>query len=239
MSIRSYLAMMSSDNKIYDVLRQMAANFDFKPDERINEGTMASLVNASRTPVREAMNRLVAEGFLTFQPGRGFFCRSLSPDKILELYEARVAIECETVRLVCKKASDSEIADFSRYLDAIEPEYSTCVDVKKLLQLDEEFHLRIAMLAQSNELKNQLKNLNDRIRYIRQIDLKTMRSEVPIVKTMFGAMTAHRIIFDALEIRDAEAAVTAMRGHIERRQAEATQAVQIAYAQLYVPDGGQ
>ncbi len=236
--MHSYFTQMNSETQIYDTLRQMAANFDFKPEERINEGAMATLVNASRTPVREAMNRLVAEGFLTFQPGRGFFCRSLSPDKILELYEARVAIECEAVRLACKKATDSQLADFAHYLDITEPDYSTCLDIEKLLQMDEDFHLRIVTLAQNKELKRQLKNLNDRIRYIRIIDLKTMRGNVPIVKSHLGAMTAHRTIFDSLKKRDSDAAVFAMRGHIERRQAEITQAVQIAYAQLYVPNGG-
>ncbi len=104
--------------------------------------------------------------------------------------------------------------------------------------MDEDFHLRIVKLAQNNELKTLINNLNDRIRYIRLIDLKTMRSEMPIAKGPFAAMTAHRTIFEALEIRDEQAAITAMRGHIERRQAEATQAVQIAFAQLYVPNGG-
>ena len=83
----------SSVDRVYDRLRQMAADFEFKPDERINESALSTKLGASRTPLREALNRLVAEGFLTFQARRGFFCRPLSPSQILSLYEARIAVE--------------------------------------------------------------------------------------------------------------------------------------------------
>ncbi|MFV2034404.1 MAG: GntR family transcriptional regulator [Halocynthiibacter sp.] len=82
----------STVDRTTDRLRQMAANFEIKPDARIKEGEMALHLGVSRTPLREALNRLVAEGFLTFRSGQGFFCRSLTPERILDLYEARTAI---------------------------------------------------------------------------------------------------------------------------------------------------
>ena len=75
----------SNVDRLYDTLRRMASDFAFKPDARINESALATQLDASRTPIREALNRLVAEGFLTFQSGRGFFCRSLSPKVVLDL----------------------------------------------------------------------------------------------------------------------------------------------------------
>ncbi|MHA1158900.1 MAG: GntR family transcriptional regulator, partial [Alphaproteobacteria bacterium] len=84
---------------IYDEVRTMTADFEFMPNERLNEGQLADRLGASRTPLREALNRLVAEGLLNFQVGRGFFCRSLDPKTILDLYEARQAVECEALRL--------------------------------------------------------------------------------------------------------------------------------------------
>ena len=225
----------SNVDRIYVALRQMAANFEFKPDARINEGELATQLSASRTPVREALNRLVAEGFLTFQSRRGFFCRSLSPGRILDLYQARVAIECEAVRLSCLLATDQDIAALTTYLDKIEPDYSTCQDTIVLLAMDEEFHLRIVGLSGNDELLGMLKILNDRIRYVRMINLGALRDNRPAVIDKGAKMSAHRTILEALHRRDLTGVVAAMRAHIERRREEATQAVRIAYSQLYVP----
>ena len=225
----------SNVDRIYIALRQMAANFEFKPDSRVNEGDLATQLHASRTPVREALNRLVAEGFLTFQSGRGFFCRSLSPGRILDLYQARVAIECEAVRLSCQRASDEEISALTAYLDTIEPAYSTCQDAIELLAMDEAFHLRIVALSGNQELLGMLKILNDRIRYVRMINLAALRDNRPAVIDAGAKMSAHRKILEALQNRELDGVVAAMRSHIERRREEATEAVRIAYAQLYVP----
>lgn len=208
----------------------MAADFEFMPDARINEGELAAHLNTSRTPVREALNRLVAEGFLTFQSGRGFFCRSLSPSLILDLYEARVAIECEALRLSCTKATDQEIDELKTALNAMESRYLSCTDPAELLTMDEDFHNRLAALSGNQELVNILNNLNDRIRYVRLINLKTL-----LDKPVNARMSAHRMILKGLVGRDAEVAVAAMRSHIEQRRTEATEAVRIAYSQLYVP----
>ena len=225
----------SNVDRIYYALRQMAADFEFKPDARINEGELAAQVKASRTPVREALNRLVAEGFLTFQSGRGFFCRSLSPDRILDLYQARVAIECEAVRLSCQRASNEDIAALTAYLDQIEPDFSICQVSIELLAMDEEFHLRIVGLSRNDELLRMLKILNDRIRYVRMINLAALRDNRPAVIDAGAKMSAHRKILEALQNRELDGVVAAMRAHIERRREEATEAVRIAFSQLYVP----
>ena len=111
-------ASTSSVDSIYQQARVMAVNFDFKPEERINEGALATRLGTSRTPVREALNRLSAEGFLTFQTGRGFFNRALNPQEILDLYDARQAVECHAIRLAAERATDNDIKELQVYLDA-------------------------------------------------------------------------------------------------------------------------
>jgi DNA-binding GntR family transcriptional regulator len=223
----------SNVDRVYESLRRMAADFAFKPDQRINESALSKLLGASRTPLREALNRLVAEGFLTFQSNRGFFCRSLTPQYIIDLYEARVAVECEALRLACARASGEEITALGHALDRMEPSYTSTSDMNDLLEMDEEFHVSLAHLSQNAELVRMLRNINDRIRYIRLIDLQRMRDraggETP------GDLSAHRIILAALQTRDPAKADAAMRSHIEKRREQATEAVRIAFSQLYVP----
>lgn len=222
----------NSVDRLYEQLRQMAADFEFKPEERINESVLSRQLGASRTPLREALNRLVAEGFLTVQGGRGFYCRPLSPERILHLYEARVAIECEALYCSVQRASDSRIEDVVRYMDEIEDEYTTCRDPLRLLELDEEFHVRVAELSENPEFVRILTNINGRIRFVRMVDL----SELLKSPTTAHSLGAHRGIIEALQNRDAAAAVSAMRAHIQRRRQQATEAVRRAFAQMYVSD---
>ena len=153
----------------------MAAGFEFKPDERINEVHLAREVGTSRTPLREALNRLVAEGFLTYRTGQGFFCRSLDPESILNLYEARLAVECEGIRLASERAADADIAAVRKFLMEIEPAYHGSAEARVLVELDEEFHMKIIRLSANAELERMLSNLNARSRYVRWIDMEARR----------------------------------------------------------------
>jgi len=224
----------SSVDRAYVTLREMAVNFEFKPDERLNESALSAQLGASRTPLREALNRLVAEGFLTFKNGRGFFCRSLSPARILELYEARAAIETECLRRSIDRASDDEINALIAELDQSETTYETCTDMHQLLRMDEDFHMRLAELSNNSEMLQMLTTLNDKIRYVRLVNLQQLRSQGDDAPR--SRLSAHRTIMNALRDRDCDAAITALRNHIERRGDETTEAVRIAYSQLYVPN---
>ena len=222
----------SNVSRLYDSLRRMAAEFELKPDERINESALAVRLGASRTPLREALNRLVAEGFLTFQSGRGFFNRSLSPTLVLELYEARVAVETETARLATERATPDRLAGLKAHLDRDAAEYSASEDATRLLDMDEAFHLAIADLSGNRELKRMVENLNHRVRYIRRLFMQRMIEESPPdTRTL-----PHRAILAAIASGDGAAAAQEMRGHIERRRGEAAEAVRNAYSRLYVPE---
>ena len=221
---------LSSVDIIYNQVKTMAANFEFKPDERINEGILAKELGTSRTPLREALNRLVAEGFLNFQTGRGFFCRSLEPSSILDLYEARQAVECEALRLAVGRVDDADIVAIKVFLGHTEAAYTSSSSSQTLVEIDEEFHLRTIRLSGNRELERILENLNARVRYIRWIDMNDRRSITP---------AAHLRIIEALERRDVEGTVAEMRNHIHRRSEEATDAVKTAFSQLYVPDSAK
>ncbi len=229
---------ISNVDRLIEKTREMAINFELKPGSRVNESALSKELGASRTPLREALNRLVAEGFLTFQTGKGFFCRPLDPKRIMDLYESRVAIEVEAIRLACKRATDAELEVFGKYLDATEPEYLSKMDVSDAVHVDEGFHLYITRLSHNDELLRMLENLNGRIRFVRSVNLKSIH-DTDRSHHAQTRLSAHRRIFDALLTRDADLAGDTMRSHIERRWEEATEAVQKAYAQIYVPDDMQ
>jgi len=220
--------MSTSVDLVYEHVRQMAANFEFKPAERINESELSKQLGASRTPLREAMNRLTAEGLLVFEPGRGFFCQPLTPELVVHLYEVREALETAAMRAAVARASDDQIAQVKAFLDETAARYTDGTPTQELVKLDEEFHLRVARLSGNPELINLIELTYERIRYVRWI---AIREKVDITHG------AHLHIFEALEQRDTHAAVDRMRQHIETHNAEATEIVGKAYSHLYVPRG--
>ncbi|MGC3938767.1 GntR family transcriptional regulator [Roseobacter sp. EG26] len=216
----------SSADRVYHAVRDMAVAFAFKPGERINELNLAKTLGTSRTPLREALNRLSAEGFLTFQTGQGFSCRSLDPGDILDLYEARQAVECEAVWLAAGRATDDDIDAIIAFLEQTEQQYHDGSPVETLVNLDEEFHMRMVRLSGNREMARLLANLNARLRFVRWIDMEELHGITP---------RHHFQIITALQARDGEAAVAAMRDHITRRREQATEAARKAVLRLYVP----
>ena len=104
--------------RVYDQLKAMAIGYEFKPGERLNEGELARSLGVSRTPLREALNRLNTESLLRFVPGKGFFCRDLDVHEIFSLYEVRKAIEVAAIRLAIQRAKDEDIDDLLAFLDS-------------------------------------------------------------------------------------------------------------------------
>ena len=223
----------SSVERVYEEVRRLAIDFSFKPGQRINESVLATELKASRTPLREALNRLTAEGFLSYSSGAGFYCRALSPERVVELYELRVAIECEALRCAVARASDEDIAKLLRSLDIYEPLYHSGTDATELLQMDEAFHEQLVALSGNQEFIQILLNLNGRIRYVRLMDFERMCNSSTDTNTNLVRLADHRTIMQALESRNQEAALNAMRNHIQLRLEQATLAVRDAYAQLY------
>lgn len=223
---------IGSVDRVYQRVKEMAASYQFKPDERLNESVLSTSLKTSRTPLREALNRLVAEGFLTFKRGQGFFCRSLNPQEIMNLYEARAAIEAEAAGLAAQRAKPEDVAELTKFLEGSRDKYSPGASPVELVRLDEEFHLRLTALSGNAELVRLLENVNGRIHYVRLIDLQALSErDGPEAITI----EPHRRILQAVVENDAEAATAAVRGHIERRLEEVTANVRAAFSRIYAP----
>lgn len=223
---------LGSVDRVYRRVKEMAASYQFKPDERLNESTLSILLDTSRTPLREALNRLVAEGFLTLRRGQGFFCRSLNPQEIMNLYEARAAIEAEAASLAARRAAADDVASLAAFLDGSREKYTSGASPVELVRLDEEFHLRLAGLSGNAEIVRLLENVNGRIHYVRLIDLQALSErDGPEAITI----EPHKRILQAVIDGDAQGASSAMRGHIERRLEEVTANVRAAFSRIYAP----
>jgi DNA-binding GntR family transcriptional regulator len=205
---------------IYDTLRDMAISFKFTPGERINESELSATLGVSRTPLREAMQKLVSENLLRWERNKGFFCRPLEGKEIFDLYQFRRLIEAEVVRVICRNSSDEELQELKEFVESTK-EYS---DPDQGIEIDQEFHEKLAVMSGSNELLRALKKTDQRIFFIRWIDL---------VKHGPARMNKHSDIVDALIARDEELAVTTMENHVEQHLEQISDLIREGYGFIY------
>ncbi|MFB2552631.1 GntR family transcriptional regulator [Ensifer soli] len=215
-------------DRAYQHIRERTVRFGYRPGERINEVELAAFLGMSRAPVREALNRLIADGLVVMEPGRGFFCRRLSATEIAELYAVRADLEVSAVRRACAVADpDAVDAIAADWRASAERQADSTLD--ELVNADETFHIRLAGLAGNAERLRYLANINARIRFVRYINL-----EEPARRD--ASLGEHALILSAVRARDAEAAAALVAGHLSIRSQEILAHIHTGLARIYASD---
>lgn len=209
---------------LYLAIREKVVSFEIKPAERINEVELAKSLHASRTPLREALNRLVAEEIISFYPGRGFFCKELNPRIALELYQLRSVLEVSAIRMACEQATEEELDELTEFL-ALSRKDLDQKSIGEMIDLDEEFHYRLMSLSRNSEMARVLRNVNDRIRFFRCVYLEENRKLSPRIDEHFH-------ILDALKARNADLAAMHVQNHIAKRQDQITAAMKEGFSRI-------
>jgi DNA-binding GntR family transcriptional regulator len=212
--------------KAYGGLKALVMNFQFKPGERLNETEIARRFAISRTPLREALNRLSREGFINTIPNRGFFCRGVDAKEIYDLYTLRSMIETGCVRISAERASREQIDELARFVEASNAERD--YGIEDLIELDEAFHERLMRLAGNDEVLAVLRNINERVRFVRCFDIERNRPQLE---------DEHRAIVRALHSRDAMTCASLLQTHIELRMDKIVAATRDALCRIYPPRG--
>ena len=215
----------SLSEKVYRFLRDGIAEGRYQTGDCLIEMKIAEELGVSRTPVREALTRLVTEGFLQTAT-RGYMRRPLEVQETLDLYEARVAIERECLRLALERATDAQLQEARAYLEESRA-VADSTPVQQLVELDEGFHLRIADMAGNSELRRMLVSLNERIRFIRWIDMENVGRD--------STQHEHQEILQALTARDAALSERLLSGHIALRRDQIVDAIARGLARIYLP----
>ncbi len=152
-------------HQVYDILKNMILNHRFSPGARINVEQIAKEVGASRTPVWEAVHRLMQEGLLENIPNRGVFMAILTPKVAIEMYTVRQALEGLAARLAAQNANEKAIKKMMACLEkqakAVEKE-----DLIAYSKLDFEFHAIIYELSGNQTLQEMLEAIKNKMRPI-------------------------------------------------------------------------
>lgn len=192
---------------LYRTLRDRIISGELRPGTRLSVPALAEEFQVSRSPVRDAVIRLVQDDLATETMNRGAVVARIEGDELVSLYEAREALEWAAARLAAERYTPA----LRRTLLAVLTEHRQVAEVgdfARHIELDAAFHREIRQAAQSPVLSRMLDGVQGRV-------LIAMRS-TSATGGMVQAVNDHQAIFEALCSGDPEAAGEAARAHIHR-----------------------
>jgi DNA-binding GntR family transcriptional regulator len=191
----------------YKAIKHRIITCEFKPGDYLNEAYISNLLRLGRTPVHQAIDRLVLDGMVEVIPRKGVIVRPVSFDEVMQIVETRLHIEPWGVRLAAERAVEKDMAALEGILARAE-RATTAHDTEQMMLLDREFHLTLARATRNDVLAEILRKLHERslrFWFISLVDA-SHHGEVHV---------EHQAIVKAIRGRDLEAAEGAMRSHIE------------------------
>jgi len=186
-------------DRIRSIVRELIVDGRLAPDSRINEVHLAAQLEVSRTPLREALIGLVAEGALTSIPRRGFFVRPLTVEEFRHIYPIRGLLDPEAFRL-SGLPSEEQISRLKRLNREMRQES----DIEERIRLDDEWHLDLIANCPNPVLLD----------LIRQFMMRTRRYELAFYRDDCNLETSigdHGRVILAAEAGDLDAAIEALR----------------------------
>lgn len=186
------------------VLAQIRSG-ELRPGDRLIETDLAGRLRISRTPVREAIRQLEADGLVVHVPRVGATVRTLDYSEVMELYEMRTVLEATAARMAARAASDIEISE----LEEINADLADATgDARHAYELNRLFHETLAKAAKNRFLIESMGALQKALLILGTSTLadRTRAEE---------AVSEHGAVLKALRARDGAAAEAGMRAHLE------------------------
>lgn len=193
-------------HKIYDRLRADILSCELSPGREIREGELAERFGVSKSPVRDALQRLELEGLVEIEPRRGHRISPISVSDAADILDLREILEAAALRTIAEKASAEALAG----LDALRVAKTT--DKQVFSSYNRQFHLAICEAAGNNRLTASVAQLMEN--YDRLCIVSLSSADQPEAMNMEEALADHNTIVDALQARNARAAVRASARHI-------------------------
>jgi len=188
---------------VYDWVRSQIRTGELTPGSRIREVDIAGALGVSRTPVREAVNRLISEGQLVPIP-RGLMIAELGRQQVLELYALREFLEGASARFAAQHADPVEIQNLR---EIIEESMSLGDEPTPQAALNKRFHAAISSAAHNRYVEDALMRMSDSLNLI-------AGTTYQMAGRFEDVCREHTAIVDAIEARDPAAAEQSAREHI-------------------------
>jgi len=206
----------------YHRLRDLIITLELRPGTQINKSSLEQELSIGRTPVREALLRLVNEGYLTPVPGRGFYVREITLESVRALFEAVMIMERGGIALSVQRVSAKEILE----LEEVHNSFQTAMSQGEYLQvtlLNSQFHRIIHQSSRNNFLVSSLYNLEPQYHRLAYLCFSEY-SQLDTLSAHFDKVISdHDNLIKCLKARDEKAAVDLITNHIRLFHTRVTQ----------------
>ena len=186
--------------KAYEILLEMIVSRTLEPGERLIEEQLAKNLGVSRTPLREAINRLSKDGLVHLQARKGASVKEFEIEDVIEVYDIRMALEGLAANQAAATIELKKLEKLKRLFESSEAE--------DLLKADAQFHDLIISSCGNKRLISALNDLKNFIQIFRVAGYTFKGRSI-------AAVSDHMKIIEALINRDGQQAEALMRKHIE------------------------
>ncbi|HRH16194.1 MAG TPA: GntR family transcriptional regulator [Aquabacterium sp.] len=198
-------------DRAYQEIKRLIFEFALLPGDRFSEGDLVDRLQVSRTPLRQALQRLQREGFLMVFPKSGWQVSPLDFEVFDQLYDFRVLLETHAVMRLCEMEDRPVLASLAETWLVTEAERHPVQGMVD--RLDENFHSALVHAIGNDEMTRVHDDITERIRIIRRLDF-TKLSRVQVT------YDEHARIIRAITRRRTDEAVRLLRAHIEQSKLE-------------------
>ena len=200
------MAQVKSTNKdAYTLILEAIDVGIYKPGDRLVESDLAERFGVSRTPIREALQRLETQSLLA-RDGRSLIVSSLDHNQMAELYVVRTELEGLAARLAARHATREEVRVLQ---DMVDRDRKLVDDPSALARSNRRFHKQIHLASHNRYLVQQLDLVH------RSMALMATTS-IAVEGRGSDTLVEHQAIVDAIRSRDEDGAYDALRDHISQ-----------------------
>lgn len=195
----------------YESLKGMILSSLFHPGERLSEMRLSQMIGVSRTPLREALMLLEAEGLIIGRQNSGYSVVHFEPEAIRDLLVAREGLDAYAAEIACRTATDEDLERLKSVMAEID-ELDRRQEIEPLetareLELGLKVHEVIAVATRNSALQDMTRRLYEQLRV-------ALWLEVLWLESWEDAVAQHRAIVDAVIARDVPRAAEAAREHV-------------------------
>ncbi|MPY88745.1 MAG: FCD domain-containing protein [Luteitalea sp.] len=200
-----------ASDSVFDVLRERILTRVFRPGQRLDVRALAHQLGVSATPVKDAVNRLAAEGLIEIRPRSGTFVAGLTPQTVAEIFEIRRALECLAAETLGARLTPDLLARFAAIVEALDRPVSTDRERLQHERQNVELHTLLIEASGNRRLAELYRNLNAHLT-IARIHLRRRPDQTRLAEER----REHHAILEAIESRDAARLVAVLDHHIRR-----------------------
>ena len=189
--------------EVAELMRQRIFRRELEPGSWIDELKTAEEFGISRTPLREALKVLAAEGLITMKVRRGAYVTEVSEQDLAEVYHLLSLLESDAAGVVAEKATPAELAELQKLHEELE---AAAKNRDRFFTLNERFHIRLLEIA-GNRWRNQM------VADLRKVMKLNRHNSLLKAGRVQESLAEHRAVMKALGKRDASAAMQRMQEH--------------------------